>query len=150
MFHFLKRSPKPAPDPSLSRDQVIAVANAIAAQFAKMVASGQVLPGLVYDVSMLPHSKSVIKNACVVTIRYASREQREGWKIVLPILSQFQEGVGGSPLGLDPAAILAGGGVDEMIRRVANMKKLPPEIETKVEAEFRELLQWVCREVDNR
>lgn len=149
MFNFFNRS-KPAPAPSPSRDEVLAVANAIASQFAKMVASGQVLPGLVYDVSMLPHSKSLIKNACVTTIRYASREQREGWKIVLPILSQFQEGVGSSPLGLDPAAILAGGEADEMIRRIANMKKIPPEIETKVEAEYRELLQWVCREVDNR
>lgn len=126
-------------------------ANSIACDFSDLIASERVQPNLIYDVSVLPHPKVDIERACKFWIQVCPDEQqRQGWKIVLPMLSQFQEGVGSPPLGIDMATLRSdrNESVEEFARRVASTRSPSPQLRSKVEAEAIALLAWVRNAVD--
>jgi len=125
----------------------IAAANNVACDFSDLIASGRVKPGLVYDVSALPHAKDLILKSCKLWITACpDQSQRVAWKVVLPMLSQFQEGVGSTPLGLDIASV-AGLAPREMARRIASMEQPSQEVMTRVQTEERALRAWVTETV---
>ena len=70
------------------------------------------------------------------------------------MLSQFQEGVGSTPLGIDATALKAmsddGVSSEEITTRVTNMKMPSPELLEKVQAEAIALLEWTRQAVDGR
>ena len=77
--------------------------------------------------------------------------QLQGWKVVFPMLSQFQEGVGTTPLGLDGTAMMDEGlSIKELAARITQMKMPSPALQEKVDAEARALLEWVTQVVDGR
>jgi hypothetical protein len=126
-------------------------ANNIACDFSDLVSSERVEPNLVYDVSELPHPKDAIERACKFWIQVCPDEQqRQAWKIVLPMLSQFQEGVGSPPLGIGMATLRSARNVsvEEFARRVASTRSPSPQLLSKVEAEAAALLAWVRDAVD--
>lgn len=136
-------------------EAVIAAANNIACTFSGLIASDGIQPGRIYDVSILPFAKDLIMDSCKVWISVCQdSSQLQGWKVVFPILSQFQEGVGSTPLGLDGNAMVAmkdeGLSVEEMARRITQMKMPSPELQEKVNAEHRVLFEWVTQVVDIR
>jgi hypothetical protein len=62
-----------------------------------------VQPGTYYDVSMLPHSKDTILKSLLYALKVTDDAQlREHIKTGLVFLSQFQEGVGPSPISPVP------------------------------------------------
>jgi hypothetical protein len=67
------------------------------------------------------------------------------------MLSQFQEGIGPTPLGLDIASVV-GQGLEpgEMARRITGMRQPPPELQARVQAEEQTLREWVKETVDSR
>lgn len=136
-------------------NKVVIVAENIAHDFADLIASGRISPTIIYDVSMLPYAKGLIENSCKVSIKVCQdSSQLQGWKVVLPMLSQFQEGIGSTPLGLDGTALKAmsddGVSIEEIATRITQMKMPSPELKKKVHAEERALFEWVTQVVDGR
>lgn len=133
----------------------IAAANKVAHDFSDLIASDRICPLQIYDVSVLPHPKELIEKCCKLWIMVCQDStQLQGWKVILPILSQFQEGIGATPLGLDGAAIMAMGNegvpINERTMRITEMKMPSPELEEKVRIEERALHEWVRQVVDGR
>ena len=130
MFGLFK---KQRPD---ENEAVIVAANNIACNFSGLIASDCIKPGFIYDVSMLPYDKDLIRDSCKLWISVCQDSpQLQGWKVVLPILSQFQEGIGSTPLGLDGTAMMAmkdeGVSIKEMAMRITQMKMPSPELKKK-------------------
>lgn len=149
MFGLFK---KQRPD---ENEAVIVAANNIACSFSGLIASDCIKPGLIYNVSMLPYTKDLIKDSCKLWISTCQdSSQLQGWKVVFPMLSQFQEGVGSTPLGLDGTAMMTmrdeGLSIEELATRVTQMKMPSPELQEKVHAEERALFEWVTQVVDGR
>ena len=133
----------------------IAAANKVAHDFSDLIASDHIYPLQIYDVSVLPHPKALIEKCCKLWIMVCQDStQLHGWKIILPILSQFQEGIGATPLGLDGAAIMAmrneDVSIEESAMRITEMKMPSPGLEEKVRIEERALHEWVRKAVDGR
>lgn len=133
----------------------IVAANNIAHDFSGLIASGRIESVRIYDVSMLPHAKDLIEDCCKLWISVCQdSSQLQGWKVVLPMLSQFQEGIGSTPLGLDGTAMMAmkdeGVSMKEMAMRITQMKMPSPELQERVHAEERALFEWVMQAVDGR
>lgn len=135
-------------------DEVVIVAAKIVQDFADLIASGRISPALIYDVWMLPHAKNLIENSCKLSIKVCQDSyQRQCCKGILIMLSQFQEGVGSTPLGIDATALKAmsddGVSSEEITMRVTNMKMPSPELLEKVQAEAIALLEWTRQVVDS-
>jgi hypothetical protein len=125
-------------------------ANNVACDFSDLIASDRIQDGMIYDVSHLPDAKALIEKSCKIWISLCTDEaERQAWKVVLPMLSQFQEGIGPSPIGLDVTAI-AGMEPQEMLKLIRSMKKPSPELLMKVQTEEKALLEWVMHTVDPR
>lgn len=136
-------------------DDVVIVAAKIVRDFADLIASGRTSPALIYDVSMLPYAKGLIENSCKLSINVCQDSyQRQCCKGVLIMLSQFQEGVGSTPLGIDATALKdmqdGGASMEEIATRVTTMKMPSPELLGKVQAEAIALLEWTRQAVDGR
>jgi hypothetical protein len=102
------------------KEAIVTAANNVACDFSELIGSGNIEPNIIYDVSVLPHTKELIEQSCKLWISICSDEaQRQSWKLVLPMLAQFQQGVGSTPLGLNSTA-LGGTGLPplEMINRI--------------------------------
>lgn len=139
----------------LDESDVVIAAAKIVEDFADLIASGRISPALIYDVWMLPHAKGLIENSCKLSIKVCQDSyQRQCCKGVLIMLSQFQEGVGSTPLGIDATALKAmsddGVSMEEITTRVTNMKMPSPELLEKVQAEAIALLEWTRQVVDGR
>lgn len=134
------------------KEAIVIAANNVACDFSDLIASGNIEPFLIYDVSVLPHAKELIEQSCKLWISICSDEaQLQGWKITFPILAQFQRGVGSTPLGLNATA-LVGTGLSplEMANRIVSLKQPSPELLAKVQTEEHALLSWVTQIVDRR
>jgi hypothetical protein len=139
----------------LDENDVVIAAAKIVQDFADLIASGRISPALIYDVWMLPHTKSLIENSCKLSIKVCQDSyQRQCCKGVLVMLPQFQEGVGSTPLGIDATALKAmqdgGASMEEIEMRVTTMKMPSPELLEKVQAEGIALLEWTRQVVDDR
>ena len=100
------------------------------------------VPGMIYDATMLPYEKEFIRNACVVWMQTNRKDPRmKDWKVVFPILAQFQDGVGLMPLGIDFAAMdyedMSGEEISEYISRSSIPTR---ELSERVAREYEELL----------
>ncbi|BCA53474.1 hypothetical protein W02_06140 [Nitrospira sp. KM1] len=128
----------------------IETANAVACDFSDLIASGSIEPTLIYDVSALPHAKDLIEKSCKLWILACPDvSQRQSWKVVLPMLSQFQEGVGSIPLGLDVSTLVNQGlPPQELARKITSLKMPSAELLERVHAEEHALLSWVTHAVD--
>ena len=125
---------------------VIEAAHAVARNFVH-VASDHVVPGMIYDVSRLPYEKTFIRNACLVWMQ-ANRQDPEmkGWKVVFPVLAQFQEGVGPVPLGIDFAAVDHEEMSGEEISLYVSGSRMPSrELSLRVGREYEELREIADR-----
>ncbi len=120
---------------------VIKESHAVAARFMNF-AVDNVLPGMIYDAALLPHDKGFIRNACIVWMQTNRRDPRmRDWKVIFPVLAQFQEGVGIAPLGINFAAIDFEGMSDEEIAEAISRSRLPSrDLSEKVAREYEELL----------
>ncbi|MBX3332438.1 MAG: hypothetical protein KF722_18725 [Nitrospira sp.] len=140
---------------SAKNQAAIAAANKIAHDFSDLIASGRVNPGQIYDVSVLPHAKELIEKCCKLWIMVCQDStQLQGWKVILPILSQFQKGIGATPLGLDATALMTMRNedvpIEEHAMRISEVKMPSLELEEKVHAEERALHTWVTQAVGGR
>jgi len=134
---------------------LISAANRVAHDFSDLMASDRIDSGLIYDVSVLPHDKDLIEKCCKLWITVCQDSaQLQGWKVILPMLSQFQNGIGTTPLGISYNALMAmkneGVSVEESAMRITEMKMPSPELEEKTRIEERALLEWVRQAVDGR
>ena len=87
-------------------DACLDIARYITKSYADYIADNSPGEMSVYDVKVLPHPKEIIKKACELFLRYRlDNEDREGLSIKLPLLAQFQEGIGDKPKGADGLSI---------------------------------------------
>lgn len=144
---FKKRKPTSTNEPDKLKAAILA-ANQVACDFSDLVASDSIMPGMVYDVSLLPHPKHTIEKACKIWIQAcADKSQLQAWKVVLPTLAQFQEDIGDTPLGIDTTKITSGT-PEQMAQQVVDTKQPSPELQAKVNQEEQGLMEWVCDVVD--
>ncbi|MBI1369484.1 MAG: hypothetical protein GC162_12625 [Planctomycetes bacterium] len=143
----------PTSDSDSAMVEAIRTANRVACDFASCVEN--ISPIAIYDVAILPHPKDHIVKCCQLWIGVCrNAEQLAGWIVIYPILSQFQPGVGKQPLGLNVEAINkasnAGVSVEELARMSLSHPQPSPELKTKVEREFCEMVTWVTDAVSQR
>ena len=146
-----KKSSDAAPSKTEQDRQVVLAANKIACDFSDLMASDRFEPQMIYDVSVLPYPKGIIEKSCKLWISVCRDEsQLRAWKCVLPNLSQFQEGIGPTPLGIDSASLTADLPLKEMAARMTSLNMPSPELVHKVQNEAQALLDWARQVVDGR
>jgi hypothetical protein len=120
---------------------IIRESHAVASRFMDFAVENA-LPGMIYDAALLPYEKEFIRNACVVWMQTNKKDPRmKDWKVVFPILAQFQDGVGLVPLGIDFAAIDCEDMSDEEIYDYISRSRIPSrDLSDRVAKEYEELL----------
>ncbi|HPC74010.1 MAG TPA: hypothetical protein P5551_00960 [Syntrophales bacterium] len=120
---------------------IIRESHAVAERFMDFVVENA-LPGMIYDAALLPYEKEFIRNACVVWMQMNRKDPRmQDWKVVFPILAQFQEGVGLMPLGINFAAMDPGDMSAEEIYETISGSRIPGrDLSDRVAKEYEELL----------
>ena len=119
---------------------IIAESHAVARHFMHFAIDNAV-PGMIYDATMLPYDKEFIRNACVVWMQTNRKDPRmKDWRMVFPILAQFQDGVGLLPLGIDFAAMDYEDMSEEEISEYISRSRIPNrELSERVAREYEEL-----------
>lgn len=120
---------------------IIQESHAVASHFMHF-AVDNALPGMIYDAALLPYEKEFIRNACVVWMQTNRKDPRmKDWKVVFPILAQFQDGVGLVPLGINFTAMDYEDMSDDEISDYISKSRIPNrDLSERVAREYEELL----------
>ncbi|HOD36550.1 MAG TPA: hypothetical protein PLR20_12220 [Syntrophales bacterium] len=119
---------------------IIAKSHTVASHFMHFAVDNTV-PGMIYDATLLPYDKEFIRNACVVWMQTnRSDPGMKDWRVIFPILAQFQDGVGLMPLGIDFGAMDYEDMSEEEILEVLSRSRIPSRaLSERVAREHEEL-----------
>jgi hypothetical protein len=127
-----------------------AVSEKIVQDYGAVLGSAAPGPGCVADARKLPHPKQRIKQALVFALRMTKEPQmREQLKVGYISLSDWQDGVGDAPVGIDLTNVDPNADPVELAKRIASQgaaaEKWMPKVKAEQEAlkvELKKLGLW--------
>jgi len=127
-----------------------AIAEKIVQDYGAVLGSAAPAPGCVEDARKLPHPKERIKQALVFALRMTKEPQmRDQLKVGYISLSDWQEGVGDAPVGIDLTDMDPNADPVELAKRITSQgaaaEKWMPKVKVEQEAlkaELQKLGLW--------